>query len=60
MSTMNVYSKVGRREYSEKCKNYLYEIRYKGKAALKILDYIYNVDESSVYLDRKYNMAKRG
>lgn len=57
LDRMEVYSKVGKREYSELQKNFLYEIRYKSSSALKILDYLYT--DSCLYLDRKYKLAKR-
>lgn len=58
LRSMNLFSKIGRRSYSEKQKNYLYEIRYKSSSALKIIAYLYNND-SCLYLDRKYKLAKR-
>lgn len=53
-----VYSKVGRRKYSDSQRNFLYEIRYKSTSAQKILMYLYN-NENCLYLDRKYKLAKR-
>lgn len=55
---LDVYSKIGRRKYSQKCANFLCEIRYKSNSALKVLSYLYN-NEGCLYLDRKYKLAKR-
>ncbi len=55
---MQLYSKLGRRSYSEKQRNFLYEIRYRSTSALKIISFLYN-NESCLYLDRKYKLAKR-
>lgn len=57
LNKMQIYSKVGRREYSKSQRNFLYEIRYKSSSALKILAYLYI--GSCLYLDRKYKLAKR-
>lgn len=55
--TMQLYSKVGQRSYSEQQQNFLYEIRYRSNTALKIISYLYN--NACLYLDRKYTLARR-
>lgn len=58
LKNMQLYSKIRRRSYSEQQNNFLYEIRYKSNSALKVISYLYN-NESCLYLDRKYKLAKR-
>lgn len=57
LNKLKVYSKVGRRKYSEARRNFLYEIKYKSSSALKILAHLYT--GSCLYLDRKYKLARR-
>lgn len=58
LKNMQLYSKVGKRSYSEKQKNFLYEIRYKSSSALKVMSHLYH-NRDCLYLDRKYKLAIR-
>lgn len=55
LNSMEVYSNVGVRTYSESQKNFLCEIVYKSTSALKIISYLYV--GSCLSLDRKYKLA---
>lgn len=57
LNELEVYSKVGKREYSELQKNYLYDLVYKSSSALKIIKHLYT--GSCLFLDRKYKLTRK-
>lgn len=54
---LGVYSTLIKQSYSQKCKNYLYQIAYRSNSAKKVVGYLY--DGAALYLDRKFKLARR-